>query len=220
MNSLILSMSRIEQKDLFQKIIFQHLVGPQYKPLISLIDKLFLGSIEKSLGPGERLNKIKFLLNHKVTGASINNKSFHYIINFLNEMNDVKSFKCFGLIFLDSINKSSLISKESREFFSANSSHEVGYTGDSNNFGSTMAAVLTWLLNQQSVAVAELRLKLLPLDMLPSAFISEINEKALELTGELALVEVGGNVTISINVLNDVMVNLQSLQFDLNSNFN
>ena len=213
-------MSRIEQKDLFQKIIFQHLVGPQYKPLISLIDKLFLGSFEKSLGPGEKLNNIKFLLNHKITGASINKESFYYIINVLNEMNDIKPFKGFGLIFLDSINKSSLISKEGRDLFSAKLSHEVGYTGDSQNFGSTMAAVLTWLLNQQSVTVAELRLKLLPLDMLPSAFISEINEKALELTGELALEEVGSDVGISINVLNDVIINLQSLQFDLNLNFN
>lgn len=121
---------------------------------------------------------------------------------------------------MDSINNSSLISKEGRDLLSAKLSHEVGYTGDSQNFVLTMAAVLTWLLNQQSVTVAELRLKLLPLDMLPSAFISEINEKALELTGELALEEVGSDVAISINVLNDVMVNLQALQFDLNVNFN
>lgn len=100
MNSLILlPMSRIEQNDLFQKIIFQHLVGHQYKPLISLIDKLFLGSIEKSLGPGEKLNNVKFLLNHKITGASINKESFYHIINVLNEMNDIKPFKGFGLIF-------------------------------------------------------------------------------------------------------------------------
>ncbi len=219
MNSLILlSMSRVEQKDLFQKIIFQHLNGAQYKPLITLIDKLFMGAIEKSLAPGEKLNKIKYLLNFKSTGASINKVSFYYVIGVLNEINDVKPFKGFGLIFMDSVNKAISTSKESIKLFSPTPSHAEGCIGNFQNFESTLMAVLAWLLNQRSVAVADLRLKLIPLDMLPNAFISEINEKSLDLTGELALEEIGGDVAISINDLDAVINNLKSLQLDLNIN--
>ena len=219
MNILILlSMSRVEQKDLFQKIIFQHLNGAQYKPLIALIDKLFMGAIEKSLAPGEKLNKIKYLLNYKSTGASINKALFYNVIGILNGINDVKPFKGFGLIFMDSINKAISTSKESTKLFSPKPSHEEGCIGNLQNFESTLMAVLAWLLNQRSVAVADLRFKLIPLDMLPSAFISEINEKSLDLTGELALEEIGGDVAISINDLDAVINNLKSLQLDLNIN--
>lgn len=219
MNSLILlSLSRIEQKNLFQKIILQYWIDSQYKPLIALIDKLFLRTIERSLGPGEKLNNIKYLLDYKLTGAPINKASFFYIIDTLNQINNLKPFNGFRLIFMHTVNQSISISKKSNKLISEKPSHEGVFIGESPNFESTLANVLTWLLNQQSVAVAELRLKLLPLDLLPCAFISEINEKSLELTGELALEEVGNDAVISSDALNDVIANLQSIESDININ--
>jgi TPR repeat protein len=50
-----------------------------------------------------------------------------------------------------------------------------------------LAKVARWLLDQESVTLVALRSYLLPLDLLPGAVIDELNEHALDLTGEPAL---------------------------------
>ncbi len=69
--------------------------------------------------------------------------------------------------------------------------------------------VLIWLSTQDRVSVATLRSHLLPLDLLPSAVIDELNERALDLTGEIALEESGEEIMIAKEVLFAVIANLE-----------
>ena len=69
----------------------------------------------------------------------------------------------------------------------------------------TLPEVLAWLCTQASVPRAALRLKLLPLDLMPSAIIDEINERAYDLTGEAALDESGEAVIVHRGALLQVL---------------
>lgn len=73
----------------------------------------------------------------------------------------------------------------------------------------TLLDILAWIATQDRVSVAVLRSHLLPLDLLPSAFIDELNERALDLTGEIALEEFGDEITIVKKVLFAVIANLE-----------
>lgn len=64
-----------------------------------------------------------------------------------------------------------------------------------------------WLVEQDTIPLVELRIRLLPLDLLPAAVIDDINERALDLTGELALIEEGDNVIVQREVLLQVITN-------------
>lgn len=66
---------------------------------------------------------------------------------------------------------------------------------------STRTQVLAWLASQQRVSVAALRHRLLPLDLLPSAFIDEVNERALDFVGEPALEDQNDEVAVIQDVL-------------------
>lgn len=65
--------------------------------------------------------------------------------------------------------------------------------------------VARWLSGLDSIGSAELRSHLLPLDLLPAALIDEINEKALELTGEAALEENDDEFVVHRSVLAQVL---------------
>jgi len=64
-----------------------------------------------------------------------------------------------------------------------------------------MSLFLAWLLEQDVIPLSDLRIRLLPLDLLPSAVVNDINERALDLTGEPALAEDGDNVIVQREVL-------------------
>lgn len=69
----------------------------------------------------------------------------------------------------------------------------------------TLPEVLAWLGTQDSVSIATLRQKLLPLDLMPSAVIDDINERAYDLTGETALDDDGDAVTVQRGVMLQVL---------------
>lgn len=71
----------------------------------------------------------------------------------------------------------------------------------------TLQLVLTWLASQDRIPIAAFRAQLLPLDMLPGAVINEINERALDLIGEIALDEVGDQILVIKNVFDEVLAN-------------
>jgi hypothetical protein len=71
----------------------------------------------------------------------------------------------------------------------------------------TLPDILTWLATQERVSLAVLRQHLLPLDLLPSAVIDEINERALDLSGDIAFEEVGEEIIIAKEVLFEVLAN-------------
>jgi hypothetical protein len=73
----------------------------------------------------------------------------------------------------------------------------------------SMSQVLAWLASQERVSIAGLRERLLPLDQFPGAFIDELNERALDLTGDVALDESGEEIIIAKEVLSEVIANLE-----------
>lgn len=73
----------------------------------------------------------------------------------------------------------------------------------------SLAKVAKWLLGQESVTVIALRAYLLPLDLLPSAVIDELNERALDLTGEVAFDEVGDEILVVQEILAAVLADWQ-----------
>lgn len=73
----------------------------------------------------------------------------------------------------------------------------------------TLPDVLRWLSTQICISIADLRTKLLPLDLLPSAVIDDINERALDLTGVVALEDDGTTVAVQQDVLLEVIAQWQ-----------
>lgn len=65
--------------------------------------------------------------------------------------------------------------------------------------------VMDWLLEQESVAVAQLRARLLPLNLLIGPVIAELNEKALDQTGDLALEDEGKQVVVNRSILQKIL---------------
>ena len=64
--------------------------------------------------------------------------------------------------------------------------------------------VLVWLSSKSVVTLTEMRNVLLPLDLFPGAVIDDINEKALNEAGEVALIENGSEIVINQEVLRQV----------------
>lgn len=69
----------------------------------------------------------------------------------------------------------------------------------------TLPEVLAWLCTQNTVPLAVLRQKLLPLGLMPSALLNDVNERAFEIAGEPALEEGAISVTVQRNVLLQVL---------------
>lgn len=65
--------------------------------------------------------------------------------------------------------------------------------------------VMDWLLEAETVALSDLRARLLPLNLLIGAVITDLNEKALDQTGELALDEDGKNIIVNRAILQKVL---------------
>ena len=77
--------------------------------------------------------------------------------------------------------------------------------GDNEEKGLTsIQDVLIWLSSKSTVTLAEMRNILLPLDLFPGSVIDDINEKALNEVGEVALIENGADVVINQEILRQV----------------
>ena len=74
----------------------------------------------------------------------------------------------------------------------------------------TLLGILKWLAAQDRILVADLRVRLLPLDLLTSALIDKLNERALDLTGELALEEVEDEIVVTKDIFDDVLADWKS----------
>lgn len=66
--------------------------------------------------------------------------------------------------------------------------------------------ILKWLATQERVALSEFRRRLLPLDLLTGAVIEDVNERALDVRGEIALEEDGDDIVVMQDVLAAVLV--------------
>lgn len=78
----------------------------------------------------------------------------------------------------------------------------------------TLAEVFAWLAIQDRVGTAEMRARLLPLNVLPNALVNQINELALDITGELALEEVGNHIVVTRKTLGQILGSLDVPQFE------
>lgn len=74
---------------------------------------------------------------------------------------------------------------------------------------SSINEILKWLATHSKITLAELRIVLLPLDFFPSAFINDINERALDLTGVVALEDDGTTVVVQQEILLEVIAQWQ-----------
>jgi|APTNR8051073442_1049403.scaffolds.fasta_scaffold07250_3 hypothetical protein len=70
----------------------------------------------------------------------------------------------------------------------------------------TLLQVLEWLATQDRIPLSALRSRLLPLDLLPSAVIDEINERALDLNGEPAIEDHNDEILVVSGIFNEVLV--------------
>ena len=70
----------------------------------------------------------------------------------------------------------------------------------------TLLQVLEWLATQDRIPLSALRSRLLPLDLLPSAVIDEINERALDLSGEPAIEDHSDEILVVSEIFNEVLV--------------
>jgi hypothetical protein len=71
----------------------------------------------------------------------------------------------------------------------------------------TLPEIWAWVAKNERISVAQLRASLLPLDLLPSAAMDELNERALDLTGEIALTQVGDEIIVTSAVIDEVLTN-------------
>lgn len=65
--------------------------------------------------------------------------------------------------------------------------------------------VMDWLLEAETVTLADLRARLLPLNLLIGAVIADLNEKAIDQTGDLALEDDGDQVVVNRSILQKVL---------------
>lgn len=70
---------------------------------------------------------------------------------------------------------------------------------------STIMEISNWLVCVDTICLAELRDYLLPLDLLPSAVVDDINSRALDLLGEPALEEDGDEIIVFRDILAEVV---------------
>lgn len=71
--------------------------------------------------------------------------------------------------------------------------------------------VYTWLASRDDVLKIDLRRHLLPLSLLIGAVVEDINEKALEISGDLALIESGEVFEINRSILNEIQKNSSNI---------
>ena len=72
----------------------------------------------------------------------------------------------------------------------------------------TLSETLAWLGEKDHVTEAELRIRLLPLDLLPAALINELNERSLDLVGDTALEVIGDEIFVATRIYSKVVANL------------
>lgn len=78
----------------------------------------------------------------------------------------------------------------------------------------TLSEVFAWLAMQDQVGTAELRARLLPLNVLTGALVNEINELALDIAGEMALEELGNEIVVTRKTLGQILGTLDIEQFE------
>lgn len=215
---MLLTLSKMERDELLRKSIVQQLMGRNTTPLVQVINKLFAASLERELESDREINRLRVILKDISDGKGVKNDSFSFIVEKLNQIHIIKPFKGIRFIFLDSMNEGFAAFNEGRSQLGKKIYHQPFAIESTQSFDVSLASVLEWLLTLNRVMVAELRIKLLPLGLLPNAVISEVNEQALELTDELALEEIGNEVVISKRILTEVLANWSSSVFAFENN--
>lgn len=69
----------------------------------------------------------------------------------------------------------------------------------------TLSEVWAWVAQHDRISASELRARLLPLDLLAGAVIDDINERALDLSGECALKEAGDEILVTKEIFKCVI---------------
>lgn len=80
-------------------------------------------------------------------------------------------------------------------------------TSDQTRAVRSLFEVWEWVAKHERIGIAELRARLLPLDLLPSSSLDDLNERALNLTGEIALAQIGNEVLVTKVIFDEVLAN-------------
>jgi hypothetical protein len=210
----MLAFGKKEREEIIQSLIDQYWLDGTFELLAPNINRVFgkaiqykASTIRLSLVTG-KVSPAKGVQAHSNRGAWI------AIFKELNNAHAAKPFTGEKLLYLTCINHAIRVSNiqttpPSLKVYSTQhgSSNSIGDARNIVGSALTLPEVLTWVAARDRVAVAALRTRLLPLGLLPNAVINEVNERALDLIGEIALEEVADQILVIKNVFDEVLAN-------------
>lgn len=216
-----IALGKKEKESAVQTQITNYWINGQFAPLGRHVHRVFGRAVEASAS-SIRLS----LVTGKVTSDSklqvlSNRDAWTVIFDKLNGVHAATPFRGEKRLYLSCINQAILVRQEKIEIDRQEMGGSKGaysdFIGNAINDvapAQTLTAVFAWLAIQDRVGTAELRARLLPLDVLTSAFVNEINELALDLTGELALEEAGNDIVVARKILVQILGSLDVNQFE------
>lgn len=135
---------------------------------------------------------IQSRIQHSMSGSTTDNTLTINVPDTQNFMDAVNAVNAF---------LQSEISVATAHGSSANESSLVSNSGMNEPPFASLYEFISWLSTQSSLTWAEMRNILLPFDLFPSAVVNDINERALEITGEMAVDENSTEILINQSVL-------------------
>jgi hypothetical protein len=146
----------------------------------------------------ERIDSLEISLASAISALANDISRIHGIINEQNQNSSNKSdiysrFEDYQGPDLSKLQLAGANSLAQSDYSESHALNPVAISG--------MTGLLSWLSEQDVIALSEFRNILLPLDLLPNAVINDINERAIDLTGEPALVEDGESVIVQRGAL-------------------
>jgi hypothetical protein len=109
---------------------------------------------------------------------------------------------------MDSEREEARIENAKYEFDENNMSSSIDSKNTNASFDS-IADIYTWIASCEYISKADLRRNLLPLGLLVSAVIEEINEKALGVSGDFAILEVGDKFEVNRSIMILIIENIE-----------
>ncbi|MGV0985498.1 MAG: hypothetical protein ACOYB2_13180 [Limnohabitans sp.] len=113
---------------------------------------------------------------------------------------------------IESEREEAIIENVKYEFDENNMSSSVASKNTNASFNS-IADIYTWIASCESISKADLRRNLLPLGLLVSAVVEELNEKALGVSGDFAMLEEGDKFEVNRNIMILIIDNIE--KFDI-----
>nr|WP_315227806.1 tellurite resistance TerB C-terminal domain-containing protein [uncultured Limnohabitans sp.] len=112
---------------------------------------------------------------------------------------------------IDSEREEARIENAKYEFDENNISSSVDSKNTNASFNS-ITDIYTWIASCESISKADLRRNLLPLGLLVSAVVEEVNEKALGVSGDFAMLEEGDKFEVNRDIMMLIINNIEKFE--------